>query len=100
MFCRRFKLGQTLDVTGYAETGSDSHNEVKPRFAMATHVSYDDYVMPELVAEKVRYHWKGPFQFGASDMVVNMTKDRIGVRDGVVTQYPTMSPPPVRRLKA
>ena len=49
--------------------------------------------MPELVAE-VRYHWKGPFHFGAPDMVVvNMTKDSIWVRDGVVPMYPNMSPP-------
>ncbi|MBR1252853.1 ribonuclease Z, partial [Bradyrhizobium sp. AUGA SZCCT0240] len=69
------------------------YNEVKPRLAMATHVSYDEYVMPELVAE-VRHHWKGPFQFGAPDMVVvNMTKDKIWVRDGVVPKYPNMAPP-------
>jgi ribonuclease Z len=66
---------------------------VKPRIAMATHVSYDEYVIPELVAE-VRTHWNGPFAFGAPDMVVvNMTKDRIWVRDGVVSKYPNMAPP-------
>ena len=59
------------------------YNQVKPRLAMATHVSYDEYVIPELVAE-IRTHWNGPFAFGAPDMVVvNMTKDRIWVRDGV-----------------
>ena len=60
---------------------------------MATHVSYDEYVIPELVAE-IRTHWNGPFAFGAPDMVVvNMTKDRIWVRDGVVSKYPNMAPP-------
>ena len=61
--------------------------------AMATHVSYDAYVIPEIVAE-VRQNWKGPFQFGAPDMiVVNMTKDKIWVREGIVPQYPSMAPP-------
>ena len=69
------------------------YNQVKPRMAMATHVSYDEYVIPELVAE-VRTHWNGPFAFGAPDMVVvNMTKDRIWVRDGVVSKYPNMTSP-------
>ena len=69
------------------------YNEVKPRLAMGTHVSYDEYSMPEIVAE-VRHHWKGPFQFGAPDMVVvNMTKDKIWVRDGVVPDYPSIAAP-------
>ena len=69
------------------------YNQVKPRMAMATHVSYDSYVMPEIVAE-VRENWKGPFQFGAPDMVVvNMTKDKVWVRDGVVPAYPNIAPP-------
>ena len=69
------------------------YNQVKPRMAMATHVSYDDYVIPELVAE-VRTHWNGPFAFGAPDMVVvNMTKDRVWVREGIVSKYPNMAPP-------
>ena len=69
------------------------YNEVKPRMAMATHVSYDAYVIPEIVAE-VRQNWKGPFQFGAPDMiVVNVTKDKIWVREGILPQYPSMAPP-------
>jgi hypothetical protein len=69
------------------------YNEVKPRMAMATHVSYDSYVMPELVAE-VREKWKGPFQFEAPDMVVvNLTKTNVWVREGVVPPYPNMAPP-------
>jgi ribonuclease BN (tRNA processing enzyme) len=69
------------------------YNEVKPRMAMGTHVSYDDYVIPEIIAE-VREHWKGPFHLGAPDLVVvNMTKDRVWVRNGVVPEYPNMAPP-------
>jgi ribonuclease BN (tRNA processing enzyme) len=69
------------------------YNQVKPRMAMATHVSYDPYVIPEIIAE-VRENWKGPFHFGAPDMVVvNMTRDKIWVRDGVVPLYPNAAPP-------
>ena len=76
------------------------YNQVKPRLAMGTHVSYDEYVMPEIVAE-VRTHWKGPFQFGAPDMVVvNMTKDKLWVRDGVVPDYPNAAPPQFDMSKA
>jgi ribonuclease Z len=60
---------------------------------MATHVSFDEYVVPEMVAE-VRTHWSGPFAFGAPDMVVvNMTKDRIWVRDGVIPKFPNTASP-------
>ena len=76
------------------------YNQVKPRLAMGTHVSYDEYVIPELIAE-VRTHWKGPFQLGAPDMVVvNMTKDKIWVRDGVVPDYPNAAPPQFDMSKA
>ena len=69
------------------------YNQVKPRLAMGTHVSFDGYSAAEIVAE-VREHWKGPCHFGAPDMVVvNMTKDKMWVRDGVVPQYPNMAPP-------
>lgn len=69
------------------------YNEAKPRLAMATHMSYDPYVIPEIVAE-VREHWKGPFQFGAPDMVVvNITKDKLWVRDGILPKYPSSAPP-------
>ncbi len=69
------------------------YNAVKPRLAMATHVSYDGYALPETIAE-VREHWKGPFQFGAPDMVVvNLTKDKVWVREGVVPKFPNMASP-------
>ena len=69
------------------------YDQVKPRMAMGTHVSYDSYVIPEIIAE-VREHWKGPFHLGAPDMVVvNMTKDKVWVRNGVVPAYPNAAPP-------
>ena len=50
------------------------YNKVKPRMAMTTHMGYDAYSNPELLAE-IRYHYKGPFHFGAPDMVVvNLTQ--------------------------
>jgi ribonuclease Z len=68
-------------------------NQVKPRLAMTTHMSYDSYSNPELFAQ-IRQNWKGPFHFGAPDMiVVNMTKDKLWVREGVVAEYPNVSPP-------
>ena len=61
--------------------------------AMTTHMSYDGYSNPELLAE-IRYHYKGPFHFGAPDMVVvNLTKDKVWVRDGVVPDYPSIAAP-------
>lgn len=69
------------------------YNETKPRLAMGTHVLHDTWSEAEILAE-VRHHWKGPFRMGAPDMVVvNVTKDKIWVRDGVLAEYPNMSPP-------
>jgi ribonuclease Z len=68
-------------------------NEVKPRLGMTTHMSYDAYSNPELLAQ-IREYWKGPFHFGAPDMiVVNMTKDKIWVRDGVLPEYSNVATP-------
>ena len=69
------------------------YNQVKPRMAMTTHMGYDAYSNPELLAE-IRYHYKGPFHFGAPDMVVvNLTRDKVWVRDGVIPDFPSQSPP-------
>ena len=69
------------------------YNQAKPRLAMGTHVLHDTWSEAEMIAE-VRENWKGPFRMGAPDMVVvNVTKESIWVRDGVVPDYPNMSPP-------
>jgi len=53
---------------------------------MTTHMSYDPYQAEETVAE-VREHWKGPYHFGAPDgIVVNMTKDAVWVREGIMPE--------------
>jgi ribonuclease Z len=68
-------------------------NQVQPRLFMTTHMSYDPYVAEETVAE-VREHWKGPFHFGAPDgIVVNVTKDQIWVREGVLPDFPNSKAP-------
>ena len=68
-------------------------NQLKPRLAMTTHMSYDSYSNPELYAQ-IREHYKGPFHFGAPDMiVVNMTADKLWVREGVLPEYPNISAP-------
>ena len=68
-------------------------NEIKPRLGMTTHMSYDAYSNPELLAQ-IREKWKGPFHFGAPDMiVVNMTPDKVWVRDGVIAEYSNVAAP-------
>jgi len=68
-------------------------NQIKPRMFMTTHMAYDPYQNEESVAE-VREHWKGPFHFGAPDgIVVNMTKELIWVREGILPDYPNNRSP-------
>jgi hypothetical protein len=68
-------------------------NQIKPRMFMTTHMAFDPYQNEEAVAE-VREHWKGPFHFGAPDgIVVNMTKDLVWVREGILPEYPNMRSP-------
>ena len=68
-------------------------NEIKPRMFMTTHMSFDPYLNEETVAE-IRYHWKGPFHFGAPDgIVVNLTKDQVWVREGVLPDFPNNKAP-------
>jgi ribonuclease BN (tRNA processing enzyme) len=68
-------------------------NQIQPRLFMTTHMSYDPYVVEETVAE-VREHWKGPFHFGAPDgIVVNVTKDQIWVREGILPDFPNSKAP-------
>lgn len=68
-------------------------NQVQPRIFMTTHMPFDPYINEEAVAE-VREHWKGPFHFGAPDgIVVNVTKDSIWVREGIIPDYPNSRAP-------
>ena len=60
--------------------------QVQPRLAMATHLAYDEEMIPEMVAG-VRTHWDGLFQFGAPDVVVvNVTKQAIWTRKAALPE--------------
>ena len=68
-------------------------NQIKPRMFMTTHMNFDPFLNEETVAE-VREHWKGPYHFGAPDgIVVNVTKDKIWVREGVLPDFPNSKAP-------
>jgi hypothetical protein len=68
-------------------------NQIKPRMFMTTHMNFDPFLNEETVAE-VREHWKGPYHFGAPDgIVVNMTKDLVWVREGILPDYPNSRAP-------
>ena len=55
-------------------------NLVQPRLAMATHLSYDRELIGEMMSG-VRMHYKGMFAFGIDGTVVNVTKDRVWIRE-------------------
>lgn len=67
--------------------------QVQPRLAMATHLSYDEEMVPEMVAG-IRAHYDGLFQFGAPDVVVvNVTKNSIWTRKAAVAAAANFSRP-------
>lgn len=53
---------------------------IQPRLAMASHVSFDKELIAEMTAG-VRMHYKGMFAFGIDRTVVNVTKDRLWIRE-------------------
>ncbi len=68
-------------------------NQIQPRLFMTTHMNFDPFLNEEVVAE-VRHHWNGPDHFGAPDgIVVNMTKDSIWVREGILPDFPNARAP-------
>lgn len=68
-------------------------NLIQPRMLMTTHQDFDPYLNEEVVAE-IREHWKGPYRMGAPDgIVVNITKDAIWVREGILPDYPNTRAP-------
>ena len=67
--------------------------QIKPRLAMVTHTSYDEELVPEVVAG-IRHHYRGLFQFGAPDVVVvNVTKDAVWTRKAIITDAANMARP-------
>jgi ribonuclease Z len=55
-------------------------NLIRPRLAMASHLSFDRELIGEMMAG-VRMHYKGMFAFGIDHTVVNVTKDHIWIRE-------------------
>ena len=67
--------------------------EVQPRLAMATHLAYDEELVPEMVAG-IRTHWNGLFQFGAPDgVIVNVTKKAIWTRKAALPESTNFARP-------
>lgn len=58
-------------------------NLIQPRLAMACHVSFDRELIGEMMAG-VRMHYKGMFAFGIDHTVVNVTKDRVWIREAAL----------------
>ncbi|QWG22894.1 MBL fold metallo-hydrolase [Bradyrhizobium sediminis] len=67
-------------------------NLVQPRLAMATHVSFDRELIGEMTAG-VRMHYKGMFAFGIDHTVVNVTKDRIWIREAALPETSNVARP-------
>jgi len=59
-------------------------NLVQPRLAMATHLSFDRELLNEMSAG-VRMHYKGFFAYGIDNTVINVTKDRIWIREAALS---------------
>ena len=60
---------------------------------MATHLSYDEEMVPEMVAG-IRTHYDGLFQFGAPDgVVVNVTKKAIWTRKAALPESANFARP-------
>jgi ribonuclease Z len=67
-------------------------NLVQPRLAMVTHVSYDRELVGEMVAG-VRTHYRGFFAFGIDHTVVNVTKDRVWIREAALPETTNIARP-------
>ena len=87
-------LTPTIDVahTVHYATGY-MFKQVQPRLAMATHLSYDEEMVPEMVAG-IRTHYDGLFQFGAPDgVIVNVTKHAIWTRKAALPESTNFARP-------
>lgn len=60
-------------------------NIVQPRLAVATHLSYDRELVGEMIAG-VRSHYDGMFAFGLDHTVINVTKDRLWIREAALPE--------------
>lgn len=74
-------------------------NQVRPRLAMATHVSFDRELIGEMVAG-LRLHYKGLFAFGIDHTVVNVTRDSLWIREAALPETANIARPDPRWLIA
>jgi hypothetical protein len=89
-FLARYTI-DTHHTPGYAAGYLAS--KVQPRIFLTTHMNFDPFLNEETVAE-VREHWDGPYHFGAPDgIVVNVTKESIWVREGILPDFPNSRAP-------
>ncbi|MEX0283265.1 MAG: guanitoxin biosynthesis MBL fold metallo-hydrolase GntH [Paracoccaceae bacterium] len=89
-FLARYTI-DTHHTPGYA--AGYVANLIQPRMFMTTHMPFDPYLNEETVAE-IREHYKGPYHFGAPDgITVNVTKDQIWVREGIIPDFPNNRAP-------
>jgi ribonuclease Z len=72
-------------------------NLVQPRLAMATHLSFDRELVGEMMAG-VRMHYKGMFAFGIDHTVVNVTKDRVWLREAALPETTNTARPDLQWL--
>ncbi len=89
-FLTRYTI-DTHHTSGYA--AGWLADQIQPRLFMTTHMEFDPYYNNETVAQ-VREHWKGPYHFGAPDMIVaNITPDKAWVREGIIPDFPNNRAP-------
>jgi hypothetical protein len=68
-------------------------DKIQPRLAMVTHTSFDEELVPEIVAG-IRHHYSGLFQFGAPDVVVvNVNRDAVWTRKAAIPEAGNMARP-------
>jgi ribonuclease Z len=72
-------------------------NLIQPRLAMATHISFDRELIGEMMAG-VRMHYKGMFAFGIDHTVVNVTKDRLWIREAALPETTNTARPSMQWL--
>ena len=62
---------------------------------MATHLSFDHEPIGEMMAG-VRRHYKRLFAFGIDNVVVNVTKDRVWIREAALPETTNIARPDVQ----
>ena len=72
--------------------------QVNPRVGMVTHFPFEHDLINEAIAG-IRAHWDGLFVWGAPDgVIVNVTKDAVWAREGVIPDSTGQNPPPFAKM--